>query len=353
MSLIKRSYHSNILEVVHLVDEENEGMRLDQFVQIYLDSFSRELIKKKITDKEIIIEGRPGNHKPSTALHHKEIVKIIFKKSKYEDEYWNGKKLDLQLEPEIVFEDSDLLVISKPAFMSTHPAGRHIFNCATVFYEIKYNHTMHSLHRIDRETSGILMLGKNPLMAQTMMKNFDDEFVKKCYLFISLKKSSYKNELVFEAKERLASPDEGLKRVVVEAYPENSHEGKFAHTKFKILEILDNHVIGLAFPQTGRQHQIRVHAKEHGLPLIGDKLYLGSYEIFQHFKDQIATIEEHDLMEIPRHALHAIALKIPYRGEEKTFITKIPKDLKDWIIKNTDVSIDELEKKIINESKIL
>ena len=136
MSLISRSYHSGVLEVVHLVDEENDGMRLDQFVQLYLDSFSRELIKKKIADKEILILGRPGIHKPSTALHHKEHVSIIFKKSKYEDEYWDGKKLELQLEPEIVFEDNDLLVISKPAFMSTHPAGRHIFNCATVFLKL-------------------------------------------------------------------------------------------------------------------------------------------------------------------------------------------------------------------------
>jgi RluA family pseudouridine synthase len=353
MTLIKRSYHSNLLEVVHMVDEEQEGMRLDQFVQLYLESFSRELIKKKISEKEILIKDRPGNHKPSSTLHHRDEVTILFSKSKYEDEYWDGKKLELQLVPEVVFEDDDLLVISKPAFMSTHPAGRHIFNCATVFYEIKYGHTIHSLHRIDRETSGILMLGKNPNMAQTMMKNFDDEHVKKCYLFIARKMQNYNGESFFEAKERLASPDEGLKRVVVEAYPENSFEGKVAHTKFKILEILDQHVIGLAFPQTGRQHQIRVHAKTHGLPLIGDKLYLGSYETFQHFKDQIATKAEHELMEIPRHALHAIALKIPYKGKDATFVTKIPKDLGDWIMQNTDLSIASLEARIIEESKIL
>lgn len=353
MSIISRAYHSGVLETKHLVDEDQDGMRLDQFVQNYLDSWSREMIKRKIADKEVIIKDRPGNHKPSSTLRHKDEVTIIFKKSKYEDEYWDGKKLELQLEPEIVFEDNDLLVISKPAFMSTHPAGRHIFNCATVFFDIKYGHTIHSLHRIDRETSGILMLGKNPNMAQTMMKNFDDEHVKKCYLFISRKMPNYKGETKFEAFERLASPDEGLKRVLVEAYPENSSEGKVAHTKFKILEILENHVIGLAFPQTGRQHQIRVHAKTHGLPLIGDKLYLGSYEMFQHFKDQIATKEEHELMEIPRHALHAIALKIPYKGSDKTFVTKIPLDLKEWILQNTKLSIEELEKRIQEEAKIL
>jgi RluA family pseudouridine synthase len=353
MSLISKSYNNGMLEVTHLVDLEHESMRLDQFLQLYLDSFSREFIKKKIKEHEIIIKNRPGTHKPSTLLHHKDEVTVIFKKSKFEDENWAGKALELQLEPEIVYEDNDLIVISKPAFMSTHPAGRHIFNCATVFFEIKYNQTIHSLHRIDRETSGILMLGKNPAMAQTMMKNFDDEFVKKCYLFISRKNEIYKGQLEFEAFERLASPDEGIKRVVVEAYPENSNEGKVAHTKFKILENLKTHVIGLAFPQTGRQHQIRVHAKTHGLPLIGDKLYLGSYETFQHFKDQIATSEEYELMEIPRHALHAIALKIPYKKDTKTFITKIPKDLADWIRTHTDLSVEDLEKRIALEAQNL
>ncbi len=351
MSLISRNYIGDELEVVQIVDEDQDGFRLDQFVQIYLESFSRELIKKKIIDGEVKISKRPGRHKPSTILHHKDIVSIIFKKSKYEDEYWNGKKLDLVLEPEIVFEDNDLLVISKPPFMSTHPAGRHIFNCATVFFEIKYGHTIHSLHRIDRETSGILMLGKNPNMAQTMMKNFDDEHVKKCYLFIARKLPNYNNQIFFEAFERLASPDEGIKRVVVEAYPQNSNEGKTAHTKFKIIENLSRYVIGLAFPQTGRQHQIRVHAKTHGLPLIGDKLYLGSYEMFQHFKDQIATKEEHDLMELPRHALHAIALKIPYKQSDKVFITKIPHDFCEWINNNSDISLDVLEEKIKIEAQ--
>jgi 23S rRNA pseudouridine1911/1915/1917 synthase len=273
-------------------------------------------------------------------------VVIRFFKTKYEDEYWKGEKLELQTSPEIVFEDEDLIVISKPAFMSTHPAGRHVFNCATVFFEMKYNKTIHSLHRIDRETSGILMLGKNPKMATEMMVRFEQDDVKKCYLFISKKQSHYNAQSEFIANERMASPDEGLKRVVVESYPEDSNEGKHARTFFYILEDLGDYVIGIACPQTGRQHQIRVHALAHGIPLIGDKLYLGSYEMFQRFKDQLASEADYNLMEIPRHALHAIALKIPYKGSERIFMTKIPRDLKEWIEKKTNLSIDSIEEKI-------
>jgi RluA family pseudouridine synthase len=352
MSILSKVYRDDIFEVRHLVDEEHEGHRLDQFIQLYLDSFSRELIKKKIKGKEISIIGRPGIHKPSTVLHHRDEVLIKFFKSKYEDEYWLGDKLELQMSPDIVFEDDELIVISKPAFMSTHPAGRHVFNCATVFFEKKHEQTIHSLHRIDRETSGILMLGKNPKIANEMMTHFEKDEVKKCYLFIALANEYYTGKKEFIANERMSSPDIGLKRIYVEHYPEHSLNGKHARTNFYILEQFGPYIIGIACPQTGRQHQIRVHALAHGIPLIGDKMYLGSYEMFQRFKDQLATPEDHKLMEIPRHALHAIAIKIPYKKEhEKIFITAIPSDLKKWILEKTSLNIEMLEIKITQTIK--
>ncbi len=348
MTILSKAYRDDIFEVHQMVDEEHHGFRLDQFLALYLESFSREIIKRKIKEKEIVILGRPGVHKPSSIVHHRDEVIIRFFKSHHEDEYWQGKKLELQPAPDIVYEDNDLIVISKPAFMSTHPAGRHVFNCATVFFEMKYQKTIHSLHRIDRETSGILMLGKNPAMATEMMERFEQDDVKKCYMFIGRIQNNFKNQIQFEANERMGSPDEGLKRIVVESYPENSTLGKHAKTFFTILEKNEDYVIGLACPQTGRQHQIRVHAKAHGIPLVGDKLYLGSYETFQRFKDHLATEKDHELMELPRHALHAIALKIPYKKDEKIFVTKIPQDLAEWISLKTHFSLDEIEKKIIN-----
>jgi 23S rRNA-/tRNA-specific pseudouridylate synthase len=180
-----------------------------------------------------------------------------------------------------------------------------------------------------------------------MMVHFENDDVKKCYLFIGKANEFFSGENEFIAEERMGSPDEGLKRVFVESYPANSLEGKHARTFFYILERVKGYVIGIACPQTGRQHQIRVHALAHGIPLVGDKLYLGSYEIFQRFKDQIASENDHDLMELPRHALHAIAIKIPYKSEkEKIFITKIPPDFQEWILHKTHLSIEALEIKI-------
>jgi 23S rRNA-/tRNA-specific pseudouridylate synthase len=101
--------------------------------------------------------------------------------------------------------------------------------------------------------------------------------------------------------------------------------------------------MGLAFPKTGRQHQIRVHAMVHGLPLVGDKIYHGGYELFQRFKDMVASKEDHDLMEISRHALHAVALKLTYKGEEKIFRSKLPDDFVDYINLKQFVKINKLE----------
>lgn len=344
MSEIIKSYREDTFESSYPVRPQEEGMRLDQFIKIHRPSFSRETIKKRIDEKSIKIIGRPGVHKPSTTVHEGETVVITVVKSIHEDEYWNGQKLILDEKPEIIYEDADLIVINKPPFMATHPAGRHLFHCATVIFEKKHGGTIHSIHRIDRETSGVLLLGKNPKIASRMTDLFINDQVRKCYFFISvIDQEKFKGELNFTAKERLDSPDEGAKRVVVKAYDKNSFDGKEAITHFKLLHLGEKYALGLAFPLTGRQHQIRVHAAFHGLPLLGDKLYLGGYPMFQRFKDNLATSEDHALMEIPRHALHATALNMPYGSEHKTFIAHIPHDLREWMEMKLSLKVSSFE----------
>jgi RluA family pseudouridine synthase len=343
MSIIKKSFSSDKYEALYLVDEEHHGMRLDQFLQIYLASFSRQAVKQKIKDKDIIIHNRPGTHKPSTILHHKDKITLYTYKTVHEDEWWNGEKLELQLTPDIIYQDDDLAVISKPPYMATHPTGKHIFNCATVFFEAQTNRTAHSIHRIDRETSGVLLLGKNPKTANLMTECFENDQVKKCYLFIAQANEDYNEADYLECDRRLGATDSGLKRIYINHFPVDSTEGKHAFTRFKIVHKENGYVIGLAFPQTGRQHQIRVHAMINGLPLIGDKLYLGNFKMFQRFKDNIASKEDHDLMQLSRHALHAIALRIPYQGKETIFKAPIPNDLQEWLKSNTSIALEKLE----------
>ncbi len=349
MAILNRVFTKTKYTVTYYVEETQAGMRLDQFLQIYLESWSRQDVKKKIKDGDVEIVNRPGRPRPSTALHYRENIVLNVHKTTQEDEFWNGEKLELQEEPEIIFEDEDLLVISKPAFMSTHPTGKHLFYCATVYYEEIHKRTIHSIHRLDRETSGVLLLAKNPKTSNTMTEEFLQDKVKKCYFFMAKKNDEYDGSIEFESNERLGAKEGGLKRVYINHYPENSTEGKRAHTKFRILHEEGDYVLGLAFPQTGRQHQIRVHALVRGLPLVGDKLYLGSFKMFQRFKDQLASPEEYEKMELPRHALHAISLNVNYQGERRVFTSHIPEDFKDWISKKLKKNINELEEQLAEQ----
>lgn len=347
MSDVYKKFTPEKYEAVYQVEEDQDGMRLDQYCATFLVSFSRQNIKKKIKDGEIKIFNRPYPHKPSVKVYHREQVQIITYRGNLEDEYWNGEKIDLQLDPETIFEDENILAISKPAYMATHPTGKHLFNCATVYYENKFNHTMCSIHRLDRETSGVLLLAKNAKTAQICTDLFEKNLVSKCYFFMGIKNKNLSFPII--AKERLGILENFSPRNYNHWFDEDSIQGKHAQTTFIDLYQDDTYVIGLAFPKTGRQHQIRCHAAAHGFPLIGDKLYNGDPTVFMRFKDLIATKEDHELMQLPRHALHALALKIAYpsKNNPSLYRANLPEDFKNWLRENLpQIEIKVLEKQI-------
>src|SRR5690606_14188470 len=100
----------------------------------------------------------------------------------------------------------NIIVCSKPPFMITHPAGKHLFYCATVYYESIHNKTIHSIHRLDRETSGLLVLGKNSVASNEISNQFEEGLVKKCYLLIA-HKEEIRSTFPFTANERINNED--------------------------------------------------------------------------------------------------------------------------------------------------
>jgi RluA family pseudouridine synthase len=335
--LVFKKYNDSFFEAKLEVEEAQNGLRLDQIVGEYLSGHSREQIKKKIKAGEAKVINRDCSNKSSAKLKTKDIIEIIIHRTSHEDEYWRGELLPLE-KPKVIYEDDDLLVINKPPFMSTHPTGKHLFNCATVYYENKLDlKTVHSVHRLDRETSGVLILTKNPKAANAYTEEFEKNSVRKCYLWIS-KRENFSATSDFSADQNLGNPYSGLKRVIVEAFSNDSELGKKAFTDFQILESNEKYSIGLAFPLTGRTHQIRVHAREFGHPLIGDKLYLGGYPLFQRFKDNLYNSKDCDDVISPRHFLHAFSLKI----KNNIFHAPLNDDMKEFYIKHFDGSIESL-----------
>lgn len=344
MSEIEKSFSTEKYVVTHPVQAEQDGWRLDQFVQKCMPTLSREYLKKKIEKGEVEISGRKSPHKPSVKVHYGERVTITTHNDGIiEEEFWHGKPVPKDQKPTIVFEDEELLVINKPPFMITHPAGRNLFYCATVFFETIYKKTIHSIHRIDRETSGLLLLGKNPKVSQRVSLLFEEDKVRKCYFFIAHKKPGAK-DFPFTARQRMDREEGKIPRGMMSVWPEDSSMGKESETHFELILEKDNYVLAMAFPLSGRQHQIRVHASINGYPLLGDKLYNGDPGVFIRFKDLVPTPEDHDLMEIPRHALHATALKLTYPTDKMTyFIAPLPEDLGHWLKEKLGLEREQVE----------
>jgi 23S rRNA pseudouridine1911/1915/1917 synthase len=350
MSEVEKSFSTDKYIVTHPVQPEQDGWRLDQFVMKCMPTLSREFLKRKIERGEVQISDRKSPHKPSVKVHHGERVTIVtYNDGIIEEEFWHGRPVEKTQKPEIIFEDTDLLVINKPPFMITHPAGKNLFYCATVFYETIYKKTIHSIHRLDRETSGLLLLGKNPQVSQRVSQLFEDDKVSKCYFFIAHIKGP-STKFPFVANERMDREEGSVPRGIMSWYPESSSIGKDAQTHFELILEKNNYVLGLAFPLTGRQHQIRVHAACHGYPLLGDKLYNGDPNVFIRFKDHQASDADHELMQIPRHALHAVGLRLPYPSlEQKQFFAPLPEDLVMWIEENLGLKSDQVDNLIKNK----
>lgn len=304
MILLEKTLSRQAFSVRYQVQKFEENIRLDLFVAQSFPSWSREKIKKKIKNHEILIEGRPS--RPSTKLQTQEIISIQTPYTPPQTEIWKGKEIPLPTQLPVIFEDHQLLVVNKPPFMAVHPTGRHLFHVATLYLQEQFQQNLHSVHRLDRETSGLLLLAKTPQKAAHLTRLFTQGHIKKTYFFISKLQTPHP-----------LPPNLTCKLPI---------EGRQAQTHFAIQEVSDTYAWGKAFPQTGRRHQIRLHAQSLGLPLLGDKRYLQDKETFLRFKKGQASAQDCQTMELPRHALHAWSLDV----EGQKFKAPIPQDLMDF-----------------------
>ncbi len=328
--------------VTYKVEEDNHNKRLDSFLQVHFTSFSREKLKKIISNGSVQIKNRDQKLKSSTKVKIGEIVQITSLKKDFPKEKFAG--LEIQEEEfEIIKQSDHYIAINKPPFMAAHPTGKHLFYSATVEIEKKLGFKVNTVHRLDRETSGVMVLSKNPEFAQIATDLFENRKVQKVYFLISHIKKNKK--LPFDANEELGFIENFTPELYTHCFELGSARGKASLTRFKEIMISKGYLLALAFPKTGRQHQIRAHAAFHGYPLLGDKLYNGDPNVFSRFKDKLETKDDIELMQIPRHALHAVALKLPSPINE-VFKAKLPQDLSKWIKETLDIDLDILDKKI-------
>ncbi|NDF14082.1 RluA family pseudouridine synthase [bacterium] len=180
----------------------------------------------------------------------------------------------------ILHEDAEILVIDKPPNLPVHPAGRFFFHTLLIHLktegfkiDLKSERNFFLVHRIDKETSGVLLLAKTKAACNALTSQFRNRETQKYYLALA---QGTPKEPVFRVMEPIGKPPKGRVGIRMVALP-IEEGGLESETLFETVETRSGpqgtFTLFACFPRTGRQHQIRVHAEIAGHPLVGDKVY--------------------------------------------------------------------------------
>lgn len=246
-----------------IVNNEIEGERLDKAAALK-SGISRGLIQDMINDGHVLVNGKGEKNKYILKLN--DVIEII----KREPKSLELEAKDLNIE--IVYEDDDVAVVYKPEGMVVHPANGN--NEGTLvnglLYEMDINDTINDVkrpgivHRIDKDTSGLLMIAKNDLALKRLSAQLKEHSCNRLYVALVYGE-------IAENKGRIDAPigrdPLDRKKMAVVA------GGKEAVTNFRVLERFKGFTLIECKLETGRTHQIRVHMKYIGHPLVGDKVY--------------------------------------------------------------------------------
>lgn len=303
------------------VDKKFDGYRIDRFLAGRLESYSRTQIQKILEEARVTKAGRPT--RASAKVKTGEIVEVAYLR-KPEEPLTEDQSLP------ILFEDDDLLIINKPANLLSHPTDKTVLHTVTgiLKHQRKGLPPVHLLHRLDRETSGVLALAKNATAARRWTKAMESHLVQKEYLAIICGVITPCIGLI-----NLPIGREGGEIKVRQSV--KSAAGVPAETAYQVEKISPKGDLSLvrAFPHTGRLHQIRVHFAAKGHPLLGDKLYQGEGEVYAKMIRGESTEADIEGLGFPRAALHAAGLRFrhPSTQKEMHITAPLPADMAAFI----------------------
>ena len=186
------------------------------------------------------------------------------------------------------------------------------------------------VHRIDKETSGILVLAKDKESCAHLTRQFAERTTQKRY-FAVVKGIVPET---FEVNAPMLRDDRSAIGLKMRVGTEDEPEAQSAFTGFQRLEVVGNFSLVECFPKTGRQHQIRVHLAHSGHPIVGDKLYgIPEEESLRFYERRHLSAEAMAQLILPRHALHSAGLAFdhPLTGARMSFVTDLPPDLREFV----------------------
>ncbi len=281
--------------------------RLDKFLVACLPDFSRARVQGLIRDGFVLVDGLPAQ-KTGQSLVEGARVEVRIPPPQPSDVVPERIPLD------VLYESDVLLVVNKPAGMVVHPAAGHargtLINAALAHAPelegISGEQRPGVVHRLDKETSGIIMLAKNERIHRYLQEQFRLRKVKKVYYTLVDGHPPTPTGRIEAALGR-----DPIHRKKMAAVP--IHQGREAVSEYYTLESFPNHTLLEVRPLTGRTHQIRVHMAFIGCPVVGDAVYG----------------RKRSSLPIGRHFLHAGELTVQMPGEksQRTFIAPLPDEL--------------------------
>lgn len=302
------------VDVEFVVEPNYDGWRLDRYLCHKIRRLSRAKVQR-IIERSLVSE-RPL--KASTLVRPG--LRFVLRR-RAQDEPETPTEL-----PE-VFRDDWLLVLDKPAGLPIHPTARYHKGTLVTLVRERYGEDYaYPVHRLDRETSGLLVCGRTAAVCAEMMRTFMRSDVRKEYLALS---EGWPEQDRFEVDAPIAEGTAFI-RIAVRI---DAEQGKPSLTRFEVLERFerDGERFSLlrAEPATGRQHQIRIHLKVAGFPIVGDKMYGPDERYFDRFSRRELDEEAWRRLRLPRHALHAARIRFPHpeTGEPMDFRAPLPPDL--------------------------
>lgn len=306
------------------VPRECAGQRLDVFIQSRLRNTSRTRARLIVKNSAYALDGR--RMKPSERVQADEYV-ALWRPPLEED--------DSRVDIPVLYQDAHLLAVDKPALMTVHPTARYHTSTVLKQLEAAFPDQFFSLiHRLDRETSGVLLLARTPeadrrfkrlLEDRTVLGERSGHVISKTYLAITWgvpPEGCYQQPL---------EPDAGNSlRVKMKIAPTGL--GLEARTDIALLDQARDYALLSCRLHTGRQHQIRVHLAAAGYPVVGDKLYGPDDRMLARSADGELTEQDLGRLELPRHALHAHRYELPHAitGRPLVIESPLPSDLREF-----------------------
>ena len=306
------------------INKKNNGERLDIFLSKEIKNLTRSFIKKLIEKKNVKL-NKAINTSPSTKIKTNDRIIINI------DEKENIKIIPNNIKLNIVFEDKDLLIVNKPKGMVVHPGAGNYKNTLVNALIYKYRNHLSDIngssrpgivHRIDKETSGLLVVAKNNLSHSNLGIQFSSHSIKRKYQCLVWGVIRPLNGRI----ETLITRDKRNRQLMTVS----EVNGKKAITNYKTIKVFDiNDIPKVSLVEceleTGRTHQIRVHLKYKGTSLLGDKQYgkknIKFKKINKEFFNKLSALDG--------QALHAQTLEFIHPTKKKwvSFKSKLPSDI--------------------------